>query len=587
MSPIPYKLQPHDTLCFVHVPKTAGTTLISLLDAKFHRQDICPSQLWCHLATAPFLSSNYRLIRGHFTWDDYTQYVASPVFISMFRDPVQRTISEYNFMNDYPDSWKHQQEHVDAVYQFNHQAGVALETRIKLQQRAIATDLDSFVRDPFVQEAMRDPHLRAMATATTDASHPSTEHLLEIATKRLDDLVFFGILEDFQASMALLSYSFGWYPIVQYQKLMIAKTSDYLQGVSSGTLDCLRDMNQGDLVLYDRAVEQFRDRFRQMQTTLEATYGSSDSQTQTAPESWLERHYIDCYTAHQHTKIHQLDLTFDQPISGTGWHLREGNADTDTLFRWTGPATESTLDLPLASGQDLTLRMKVVGGITPEVVNGLTLTVGDRPIPLTKVCHVQDDGLFLVLYQGTIPQSVIESDRPFTRLRFQVPRTQSLQSLDPSNPDYRPVGLAVNQIRLSPRVEPLAEGDRPFLFPLDDVYWRETAQFVRQRWLTSEKIVAPIEFAEYFPGQLTPYLQALKKPMGYNQWVIIHKGQIPTLPQHLFSTIETWTLVFANPVFAVLTARRDWQALDPTNHADAEAYHQAVLARLESAAIAP
>jgi hypothetical protein len=40
-------------------------------------------------------------------------------------------------------------------------------------------------------------------------------------------------------------------------------------------------------------------------------------------------------------------------------------------------------------------------------------------------------------------------------------------------------------------------------------------------------------------------------------------------------------------VFAVLTAHETWNALDPANHADADAYHQSVSSRLESAAIAP
>jgi hypothetical protein len=576
MSVTPYFLRSQDTLCFVHVPKTAGTTLISLLDAKFHHSDICPAQLWSHVAIAPFLSSDYRLIRGHFTWDDYAQYVSSPVYIAMVRDPVQRTISEYNFMNDYPDSWKNQQQHLEAVYDFDPQAGAAVETRIKLQQRAIALDLDQFVRDPFVQTAIGNSHLRAFATSTTQPSQLSLAEQLDLARQRLQDLAFVGVVEDFQTSMALLAYTFGWHPIGQYQRLMTAKAANYAGDLAPGTLDCLREINQGDQVLYDQARQLLGDRVQQMRQTLAQTYGPGD---EAQVNRWLERHYADCYAIRNPNPVQDLDLTMDQPISGSGWQLREGEGDT--LFRWTGPGSESTLDLPLAAGRDLTLRLKVVGGITPEVVDGLTLTVNDETVPLTKVCHLDTENTFLVIYQGTIPTTALESDRPFTRLRFQVPHTLSHQSLDPSNPDHRPVGIALNHLRLSPAVPLLAASDRPFLFPVDDDYWRETAQFVAKHCRATERIVAPLEFAEGFPQQVTSYPQMHDgTPLSLHQWVVVHKGQLQQLPVGVLRTVRHWKPVFANPVFVVLTSQLDWIAL--RDHPDVVSFRHDLRAYLQS-----
>ncbi len=41
-----YTLKEDSTLCFLHIPKTAGTSLTAFLDAKFSSQNIFPYQKW-------------------------------------------------------------------------------------------------------------------------------------------------------------------------------------------------------------------------------------------------------------------------------------------------------------------------------------------------------------------------------------------------------------------------------------------------------------------------------------------------------------------------------------------------------------
>jgi hypothetical protein len=44
MVTMEYRLKEAEQLCFLHIPKTAGTTFTAILDAKFDRADICPAE---------------------------------------------------------------------------------------------------------------------------------------------------------------------------------------------------------------------------------------------------------------------------------------------------------------------------------------------------------------------------------------------------------------------------------------------------------------------------------------------------------------------------------------------------------------
>ena len=619
----PYCLHPSDTLCFVHIPKTGGTSFIALLDAQFHRYDICPSQLWIHLANHPFLSSDYRLARGHFAYDDYTRFIKSPVYISMFRHPVKRFISEYNFMNDYPGVWKQYLKELDKIYEFDEQAGQAFEQYTERYRKAVTLTLDEFIRDPLIQETAQNVQIRSLTRATTDMSAFNARALMPVAEERLHSLTYFGVLEQFEASMAMLSYTFGWHPILQYQKLMVARSNSYSKGISTATIDYLEDMNRPDLEFYETVKLCFAQRFSDMQSDLARRYPSAYS---SRSGSWLFRllpkrktgktssdrnaglnslnkgallslkkaldaHYCDYYRDRSLPKQSIIDLCFDQPIDGSGWHLREGNPETDTLIRWMGPGTTSILDLPLSNAQDVTIKIKVIGGIATDVVDSLRLMVGKHSVSLFKLCHIEKPDCFLVVYYGKIEKDKINGSHPFTRLTFQINRTQSLQSLYPDNPDHRPIGLAFNRIYISPQVESFSAQNRMFLFPKDDVYWQEAALFIQKHQVNTDTVFAPLEFAEglagfkdSYPSNILPY-EAETNMLKRCIWGVVHKGQLDRIPTSVLGHVRSWKPVFANSVFVILSSQTSLPSLQ--DNVDLNALWEMLAERLEMSEYCP
>lgn len=98
---------------FLHIPKTAGTTLRSVLTDRFEGLPIFPdaetmSKFGGYAPVAHLESldgevrSRFALIMGHYTWPAVRALVREPFRISVVRDPLARTISELKHIQRVP-----------------------------------------------------------------------------------------------------------------------------------------------------------------------------------------------------------------------------------------------------------------------------------------------------------------------------------------------------------------------------------------------------------------------------------------------------------------------------------------------------
>jgi hypothetical protein len=560
-----YHLQPEDQLCFIRIPKTGSTTLVSILDAQFHVADICPVLMPDIPQADPADLAKYRLFRSHCDYDIYRYLPRKPVYLTMLRHPLKRAISFYEFCQ-------------------RGQRGTRLN---RLLKQATQNGIREFICHPDPAVRLRTSNLQtrqlAMGLGSVRSgggrrqqvaeSQEDRAELLHLAKQHLEECVFVGLTEQFHESIALLCYTFGWYPATDYQNLRVADKKLRPEDLSQADTEAILAANHLDLVLYDYAQEIFNQRFSEMVRSLSWHYG----EVETIPLSpdlpltpdqradlsrYLERHYEQRFPENAGQPRRSFDFDFEQPLSGKGWHRRNGpksGLQTDaTPFRWTGPATESILDLPLATGSDLQFRLRLTNAAAPDILDSLRLQVNDCPIPSQRT--FQRDAV--TVFEGTIPQPVLAWPRPFTRFCFQVNRTVALREVNPASGDDRVVGLAVQRLQLFPATStPQQENFTEFLFPAKSKPWVAIATLLETYHNPGEGIAAPLEFSEPFPGGWRDYSRDLTHQPDLT-WLILHKTSLAEVhPANLAWAVNQLRAVVANEVLIVFTTRTDLPAL--------------------------
>ncbi|MBE9177273.1 sulfotransferase family 2 domain-containing protein [Oculatella sp. LEGE 06141] len=450
IAPLERRLTPADQLCFIHLPKTAGSTFTAILDAQFHVQSICPephhvADLYPEaIATPPaelreFLT-RFNLVRGHFGYSEIDPVLTQPLYLTMLRDPVDRVISVYEF------------------FKRARERGQAETADYQTLMDATADGLLAFVQHPNPVVRLRTSNFqtRQLSEYAPEWTDCSDAERLASAQHTLNQFVFAGLTERFHESVLLLSYIFGWYPVVEYQNLRVVSKQPRRDGVPATVIDAIATQNQLDLELYQQAKTRFEAQFVEMQQALQTRYPHPPAKPEKSDTASamllarLEQHYAHRYAEQHGDRVEAIDFDFRQPLSGMGWHRRNGKFNglrLDTMgFRWTGPGTLSTLDFPLSPTLDYTLSLHIVRSAAPDILDSLTVSVNDQTIDMARILQDGD----LVLLKGVVPQAALVSNRPFVRLCLAVNRTLPLTSVRQGSADARLVGLAIQRIQMFP-----------------------------------------------------------------------------------------------------------------------------------------
>lgn len=262
-SLVRYHLTADDQLVFLHIPKTAGLTFTSLLQARYG-DEIDPRRFWYEPRWSAFsiASANaaslhdYRVFAGHYYYDVCRLLPGRPICLTFLRHPVRRVLSLYNY-------YRAHETHP-------HAAAVA------------ALSFEEFITcapdSPFFE--MTHNHMttllgrRFAITVPEDirTAVPIDEDRLAIAQQRLREMAFVGITERFADSLALLCYTLDWTPIAAYENRNVTANANKLRvkDVPEATIYQVMAHNVEDMQLYDLACGLFEDRWQQYQRLLSA-----------------------------------------------------------------------------------------------------------------------------------------------------------------------------------------------------------------------------------------------------------------------------------------------------------------------------
>jgi hypothetical protein len=240
MNDLPTSLTQEQSIIFLHIPKTAGTTISNIIqrsypqNAIFSNYEIYPELYGLELKKIPKVKrKQFQLIQGHLYFGIHEVLPQPCTYFTLLRDPVERVISDYYYIRSYK---KHP---------FN-------QTLIS-QQMSLE---DLIIRGEYHPDNCQT---RFLSGAGKSVPHGQcTQDLLELAKKNLrEHFSVVGIVEEFDKTLLLLQKNFGWknisYTIQNKNKKRLLK-----ENLSQKTLSVIQDYNQLDLELYDYAKEQFQ-----------------------------------------------------------------------------------------------------------------------------------------------------------------------------------------------------------------------------------------------------------------------------------------------------------------------------------------
>jgi len=264
-------LNDDDILYFLHIPKTAGTTLITLLDMYFDSGSILKLHEWQELLPLmPIDFSKIRFIRGHFGYSIFRILPKKPVCITMLRNPIDLVISSYKMVVRQPkESEMYSVSTTQSISELitdPHRG--ALTNR---QAHHIVADLDVMsMTKGLSKEELKNyfPHHQKEFYLL----EMSEQKLFEVAKNRIsEDFGFLGLVEKMEESLFLLHYTFGWKPVQNKLRENVAPQNQDAE-ISRDAMEKLMEMTKVDRKMYDFAGKLFYSRYSEMVSELKEKY---------------------------------------------------------------------------------------------------------------------------------------------------------------------------------------------------------------------------------------------------------------------------------------------------------------------------
>jgi len=468
-------IQATDHVAFIHIPKTAGTTFNTIIEPLLAGLSSCPEYFLTGLVQSDLDDlRKFQFFRGHFPYALFSEIIFPEGFIGLtfLRDPVERTISNYRFIQhllkqdsaplelpqtaDELDQIKRLTlaellEHKDLRInkdQVNFQTGF-IGSSVGSRATLPALLLKLFPRNKGVPA--RYKYLRSRVSDVSRVNGEITRITLNVARKRLMEIAFLGLVERFQDSLFLLSYTFEWRPIWDTTRLNAIPEKDDEEPTNPEMLSRIRDSLKLDLELYQFGQDIFERRFNNMTKILLQRYGKKEHAKLRWPlpndvmVEFLEQNYLGRRDRRaQQDGIPAAEYLYKptMKVDGLfGWHIPDFSPEHGHMC-WSGPGLYSGFDLPCPSGTDIQISFRILMALHPVIIEQLSLTVNS--IPMTLNHSVDSDGAFI--FTGDIPPTAISGR--FLRLVFIIPMTIVPGSVDKSNHDPRQVGFLLNWIKL-------------------------------------------------------------------------------------------------------------------------------------------
>ncbi len=226
-----------DCLVFVHIPKSAGHTMNSVLRRQYKRSETIDFNTLEKgldgFANVPVDErTRARLVRGHVHYGIHRWLPREARYITVLRDPIQRVLSLYSY--------------------------VRREPRHPLHDRLAVSGagLEEFVETGMDRTQVENGQTRQIAGIQDQDPTPDD---LKAALSNLRKFVVVGLMEQFDESLILMKRMLGWRTPYYVRQNVGGGDAAGTRAVSSHALELIRQRNDLDLALYSEARLLFQD----------------------------------------------------------------------------------------------------------------------------------------------------------------------------------------------------------------------------------------------------------------------------------------------------------------------------------------
>ena len=233
-------------IIFLHIPKTAGTTLRYIIQYQYPPAAIYElyGSSGTHLQRVEKIQNlsetkkeKLKIISGHLSFGLHEFLLRPCTYFTFLRDPVKRAISMYYHCKSRNENLK-------------------------------TTTLEDFIQTPGRTNSMTkylsgEKFKLQLVDPSNVVNYQCSVETLELAKRNIrEHFEVIGLLERFDESLMLLNKQLGWkLPI--YKRHNVSKSRSYKEEVCKETIRLIECCNQFDMQLYEYAKEIFEERIEQ------------------------------------------------------------------------------------------------------------------------------------------------------------------------------------------------------------------------------------------------------------------------------------------------------------------------------------
>lgn len=390
----------YNSVFFLHIPKTAGTSVIELLCDVFPQNvlDEAKNVKNIHSATSFIdieIIQSLKLIYGHIPIN-ISLNQPSPVFkFTFLRNPIDLALSTF--------------EHYKRTGYIDNK--ICISEYLRGQDSILLSNIQT--------RWLADANILGHSTIHRDRKGISSGHLKR-AVKNLENFEYVGLVERFGESIDGLMKIFGRENI----KSVHANRGDYDKAVSHDDRMRLERLNNYDLELYKKARQIF------------------SKKISSVPSCATLKNVL--YKNRVFESPYRLFLNICDANVLVGFYQREYYSSLER-FRWCSSHGELLLDVSIRRNLVHVLKISILNAVDYGLLDKIRIIIDSHELK----CSVSADGTFAYIESMfEIPFDLISP-----RLTIEVPFARMLNDLQNHSIDDRVLGIAISWIYLSPADE--------------------------------------------------------------------------------------------------------------------------------------